>query len=1618
MGEVSMKKSAKYIGIVLVCLLIIGGAFLWSKADKPGEKTGAPAAEISLKPLSFDTAGVDLKSSFKFSSSEEINLKTLENSLTIEPNLIFTLKPGASNKEAVVVPSQPLEANQIYKFSLALGEGITSSWAFQTKGHFRVVSTLPRNRAGGVPLDTGIELSFSHLDFTDIEKFVEITPQVEGRWEIHKKTAAFVPQKLEPATLYTVKIKQGLKVAGSDLELTEDYVFQFETQNDPQSTPQYQFHVYENTYEYTVEENPVIGLNLYSRDNNNKPDINVVLFKYSSAEEYVKALQARNKIPDWAYYSRQNYRENTANLEKTLEFTSPVMGDYEKYVVFPEKLPAGFYLVQLSVGDASSQVWMQVTNLGMYAVVTEDKTLVWVNDLILGSPVKEAQVLSFSDGEKGITDGEGLAVLKSPSVDSGESYFLVSQGERQAVLGEAFQRYINKSWEKDKKVREQYWKYLYLDRGLYKPDDTVYFWGLVKPREAGEKEVSRVTVELTKPGRWGEPVAILSQEAEVNNHSLTGSIKLPNLAPGYYSLVLKVGDTGIREMGFEVQTYTKPAYQIEVTPTKKVLFVGEKVDFNLAATFFEGTGAANLQLKYHLSGQSGTVTTDADGKAVISYTPRYNQGDYWPVRHEAVYINANLPESGDISAEGRVVVLNTDLLLEAEGKIKDGAGTVEVVLNHVTLDRYERGEVEAWDNNAFKGEIAPNKQVTVKVYRDVWEKIEDGEYYDFINKKVQKRYSYNYRKEFVTEGSITTDSEGKGKFVFSAQDDRFYRVELSTPDSKGNPAMKEVYLMGPQYYREYDYQWYYLASEKNSNKYAVGEEVLLMLKNNESTLPDRKNGFLFIDTRQGLKNYKLQDKGVYQSTFTKELIPNYYVLGVYFDGRYYQEAGAFPVAFDEKEKALHMEVTTDKAEYRPGEKVNLAVQVKDNKGQPVQAIVNLNLVDEALFALREQNVNILSAFYNDHLSSGIRTTLKTHKMPPMGGGAEKGGEGGSDRKDLRDAVFFATLQTDKNGKAESSFTLPDNLTSWRLTSQAVTEDLKAGTALKNIIVKLPFFVDITLNDRYLQGDKPVVYLRSFGSKLAPGADIAYNVDLKREGSSVFNEKKTGKAFTRVDLALPALESGNYTLTVEGTAGDNLKDALTLPFVVKDSFSEKRVTDFYFLENKTKIKGAADSPTTITFSEYEQSQYINMLWRLASQNGNRVDQKLAQKLGDKLMTQYFPKIERGLNESSDSILNYQTRSGGIALLPYSDPELELSAKIAALPDAGFDKGLLGEYLKVIFDDPRETRERGIIALYGLAALGEPVLQELSFVSQSPDLTVKEQLYVILASLELGDREPAAEKFQEFLAKYFEELGPSLRINAGKDQDDILEATALALIAAGDLGLDVKNRLAPYVLENYTTDILTYLDQLIFLEKVLPKMNSQEVGFTWSVAGKEEKVKLKPGETLTLMLTPQDLGTLKFSKIEGKIGVTSVYNESFQANPSPARDGVKITRTYSAVDNPKGGLKVNNLVKITISYQWGDKAPDGMYQITDYLPAGLKVVQRPYYWGVNNDPKVVRPVEVSGQKVSFIVYGKKAYSLSYYARVINAGEYQAEAAAIQHVKSGEIYYTTAREKVDIK
>jgi hypothetical protein len=208
-----------------------------------------------------------------------------------------------------------------------------------------------------------------------------------------------------------------------------------------------------------------------------------------------------------------------------------------------------------------------------------------------------------------------------------------------------------------------------------------------------------------------------------------------------------------------------------------------------------------------------------------------------------------------------------------------------------------------------------------------------------------------------------------------------------------------------------------------------------------------------------------------------------------------------PVATAEKELRVksdpfHLKVAlqTDKKTYRPRQRVQVKIQVTDGLKRRRQAQVVLMAVDESVLQLT--NYHLPDPFDDLHhtpqssvLADDSRRflapleTLVVHRdhvvlsRPGigyggwgigMGGGGGAGGafgygglglSGKSKQKRARrhflTTAWHATVVTDANGHAETTFQLPDNLTEYRIMAFAVGRNRSAGTGKTALKVALP-----------------------------------------------------------------------------------------------------------------------------------------------------------------------------------------------------------------------------------------------------------------------------------------------------------------------------------------------------------------------------------------------------------------------------------------------------------------------------------------------------------------------------------------------------------------------------------
>lgn len=1612
-------------GAMALALLV---AAFWGIGELGMNQKPVQASGITIQAMNGDKLGIEPDTAFLLTSAEPLTEKIVEEALQTSPKFEYTLDKQKGGLEYKIIPKGSLTPNTVYTLAFD-PEGLGKenfSWAFQTKAKFHVIRSLPSDKSTQVPIDTGMEITFSHenYDINKIKGYFSISPQVEGTFEKHKKTLVFLSKGLQPTTIYTVTLKKGLALEGTTETLEEDMVFSFETASADQSKPAFHFDMDTSLTEFGTEDQPAFSTYFYrefgSQNATTPPPLQINLYRYPDYGIFQESLAKRDQIPRWSYFTWNRYREKLNSQYKVAEYNTQFLkvNDYSYYILFPEKLEAGYYAAEIKAEDAVRQVWFQVSDLAVYSAQGEESSLFWVNDLRTKAPVSDVQV---QIGKKQISakgNSNGTILVQEDLIGEKPEYALLKSGSKEILVP----LQVWPEWYTSNNFKAaDYWKYLYLDRELFKPGDTVNFWGVLAPRGKEANQVKEITMELIGNNGFyyenygnGENPSILSQKLEVKDKTYHGQMKLPVLNPGYYALQVKAGDTVLLSRGFSVEIYEKPTYQLSLTQDKKAVFVGEALNFQAKTTFFEGTPVPGIQLRYYLQDKDQSVATNDQGEAVIFYKGAISEEDYSPYRYVSLYVNAALPETGEISSFVEAYVFKSKVYLAGEAKRQGEGYTLAAKLSRVDLTDLNNGKYLAEEN--FLKEPVVNSPIKASLYQEVWTQVETGQKYDFISKKVVKTYSYNYSTSRLEDFELITNEKGEVSYTGKLDPKNSYYIDLRAKDQEGREFLKRVHI-GGDWANSPDYQYYYLQEKQGMDGYQPGENAEVTFMVNDRELVPAGQNILYYRGQKTIDSYLVSGSSQYSFAFETSYIPNVNVAGVYFDGISYREAYPIAVLYAKDTKALNAKIETDRTEYGPGDKVKLELQVTDKDGKPVKgAQVNLNLVDEALFSLREQNVSFINSLYGDRINLSL-LTRKSHNHPEFGGGAESGGEGGSDRKDFRDTVLFATLVTDGKGKASAEFQLPDNLTSWRVTYHAFTQELQAGSGTWKIPVRLPFFADMVINQTYLEGDSPVIILRSYGVKLEENQTVAYKMKLTDARGQEKTWSENGVSFTPLNWKLPALEAGKYSLNVSAASG-SLTDSLTKEFQVVKSFQERTVTNQELLTVGMNLKGSPVKPTTVIFSDYEKSQYLQGLYQLAWNNGSRLEQKLAGLEARNLLRQYFPEENAfGESEEQESLMVYQQSDGGISILPYGGSEMPLTAMAAASTSGIFDEKALAGYFYKTLETQDSLEEDRSWNLLGLAALKEPVLLQIQDSLQDKDLAPGVKINLALALLELGDGSYAQKVYRELIGLYGEDLGSVMRIKVGRDQDEMIEATTQMALLAARLDQPEKNKLYQYLLENPGQEVLNLVEQIQILKYNLKYMKASPVSFTYELNDKKITKTLGELEVFKLTLVPEDLKKIKIIQVEGKVGVVSDYSQPIQAGEEGEGEGLKISRTYLVNKVKTNTINRSDLVQVTITYQIGDKAPGGLYEIVDVLPAGLAHISRPYDYRYNRNTNWDYPAEVKGQKLVFQV-GKGTYQINYLARVVSPGEFNCEAPLLSNIKNNKIFTSDSQDKVTIK
>jgi alpha-2-macroglobulin len=668
---------------------------------------------------------------------------------------------------------------------------------------------------------------------------------------------------------------------------------------------------------------------------------------------------------------------------------------------------------------------------------------------------------------------------------------------------------------------------------------------------------------------------------------------------GFYSMAAGIdglsGDQPSVFGSFSVAEYRVPTFEVTVTPASPDLVRGEPLALNVQAAYFTGGAPRSAPVRWRLLSAPRSFSTDAapnysferydDAGLWYQYDGRPPTSDFGELLAEGTAqtdaqgrFNLTLTpqQYAKAEAQSRTRTLTLDVeVTDLDGQVIASQGSVSLhpaalyagVRPEAYVARVGRPLPVSLLTVTPLGDPVPNRALEVEIFRREWysarEQASDGRLY----------WTSNYTDTLVDTRPATTDAQGRASVDFVAPEGGEYRISVTTKDDQGRTAAADGFVWaagGDVFWGVDDTSRVELIADKRS--YEPGETASVLV-----TAPYKGMTALVTVERGQVVEHRVQTlqgtAELIQVPITAEHAPNIYV-GVTLvaapgDGSS-PDAPAVPdlrvglvnLPVSTERQELTITVTPDRPDAGPRDTVRYTVKTTDYTGRGVPAEVSLALVDRAVLTLADDpNPTLKQAFYerrplNVFTSSPLtvlvdRVTVRLQEGDKGGGGAAA--PDATVRREFPDTAFWEpALVTGDDGAAEVSVTLPDTLTTWRLTARGVTADTLVGQATTDVVASKPLFLRPTLPRFLTAGDRATlqaVVHNGTGAEVQASVSLVAAAPLEVEGaaSQTVAVPANGTALVRWDVRVPldvgAAETVTLQLSASGGGGQDALEAM-------------------------------------------------------------------------------------------------------------------------------------------------------------------------------------------------------------------------------------------------------------------------------------------------------------------------------------------------------------------------------------------------------------------------------------------------------------------------------------------
>jgi len=406
--------------------------------------------------------------------------------------------------------------------------------------------------------------------------------------------------------------------------------------------------------------------------------------KDSVYQRYITEAQLKNKL---VFNEMITLNDAADTFKHTLSFNIP-------------PLPVGRYLVQLLSDkqnkEALNYSFFDVSDLTVFTENEEGKTTFTLLDRVTGKPVKRAKLYvhndSLSYGNKTITK-QNSTLLKTDkhgkaSFNTAENerynnrYYTILATKKKDSLRSSFTNYYYGNYNNDGWQEMIITPFIYLDRAVYRPRQTVYFKAVLAAAFKGKSEiVPNYNLQVYVEDVNGQEI----YEADLKTNdwgSINGSFTLPKDGlTGSFTIYVEdneevdnkfsnAANWDEAQLSFQVEEYKRPRFKAELDAVTKTFKVNDSVTVTGKAQALLGSAITGATVKFTVNRTvtysrwrndyintankvitEGTTKTDATGTYSIDFLAEPDDAinpDFKPVFNYEINV-----EITDVNGETR-----------------------------------------------------------------------------------------------------------------------------------------------------------------------------------------------------------------------------------------------------------------------------------------------------------------------------------------------------------------------------------------------------------------------------------------------------------------------------------------------------------------------------------------------------------------------------------------------------------------------------------------------------------------------------------------------------------------------------------------------------------------------------------------------------------------------------------------------------------------------------------------------------------------------------------------------------------------------------------------------------